>query len=210
MCSNLILEYFDDYVPCSFPLRDRFTGRYTPCQVRKKTHGNLHLGWKTGQRLEHKGEFENHFNPELYDWSARVLGEIEKLQELSPGQEWNGLRHGWVKAHRKCIKQFYKKLNVSANGSTSFNSHTICLCCLSNPPEHHLQCGHIICNPCAIDFSTNDDLTQITVDDCPVCDEGCGANKTVPTVIARPPLFSGQRILVLDGYERFSSRDEPW
>ena len=198
MCNNLLLEYFDSFVQCSFALRDPlWPGRYRSCEQRKKTHGNMHRHYRGGQTIEHKGEFVSRFNPDEYDWAARVLEEIENLQGFSLEHEWNGDRHGWVQAHQNCVQQFYKKLGVPKE----FGSHAICLCCLSNPPEHHLQCGHVICNPCAIDFGRDDDLTQIVVEQCPVCEEAVPGNKMSQTTILRPPQFSGQRILVLDGYE---------
>lgn len=159
----------------------------------------MHRHYRAGQSFEHRGRFENSFDPKEYKWADQVLGGIEDVQERFSGYHWNGLRHGWAEAHKRCIKQFYTKLGEPR----LFDSHAICLCCLANPPEHHLQCGHVICSPCAIDFGRNDTITEIVVEECPVCDDDTRGNASLQTIIPRPPPFSGQRILVLDGYECF-------
>ena len=197
MCKNIVLEFFDDFVPCSFKFRDlRVSSRYLPCDLRRKTHGNMHRHTMLGRSAEHKGEFESHFRPGVYNWPARVLAQIEELEDALKSEDPNERRHGWMRPHQYCVRRFFDALG----GAWAFKNNAICLCCLSNSPEHHLDCQHVICTPCAIDSSGDKDCTQIVVHGCPICDDTNGYKKVASLVIPRPPSFSGQRVLVLDGY----------
>ena len=76
----------------------------------------------------------------------------------------------------------------------------------ANPPEHVLECGHIICHECALDFGIISGERGIIVEHCPlelVPASGGGDlpdGDDVSTNISTDPVFAGLRVLSLDGY----------
>jgi hypothetical protein len=77
------------------------------------------------------------------------------------------------------------------------NSNTVCLCCLSEPPEHSLPCGHVLCTPCIETYGRRRSKTEVDIEDCPL--------ETVPAQLRKPwtvyfkPDSAGVRVLALDG-----------
>lgn len=192
------MDYFNTRVRCNFEIKDPYKEtRYYFCDLRRKTHESMHSHFTSGRACTYKGEFKSDFNPGRFAWSERVVESIEKLQGSAGKQDSCRHRHGWIEGHRSCARRFFKDLG----GARLFRSHTICLCCLSNPPEHHLPCEHVICTLCATDFGRFDEFGQIIVEECPLCEPSETALSWLPVVVRQPPSFSGQRILVLDGYD---------
>lgn len=196
MCEELVERYFETQVSCKFQIKDSLH-RYHQCTLRKRTHHHgFHSANQAGFVYSYKGEFVHDFNPREFAWSSRVLEHIVKYQSSIGNLDYRTSRHGWTGGHQDCVRRFFNDIG----GAELYKSQVTCLCCLSNPPEHHLPCEHVICTLCAIDFGRIDGLGQILVDECPLC----GGPESNPfksaVVIRQPPPFSGQRILVLDGY----------
>lgn len=191
MCDELVKLYFDFQVPCGFQIKDRI-GRYHGCSLRRKTHGDVHMHVDGSRVISYKGEFESNFNPSEFAWSNRVLEAVESFEARMPKHDRKANRHGWIEGHRNCVRRFYTDIG----GANVYTSNRVCVCCLSNPPEHHLLCAHIICNTCATDFGHVDESGQILIQECPVCD---GSDNALGVTIRQPPPFSGRRVLVLDG-----------
>ncbi|TGJ68442.1 hypothetical protein EYR41_007494 [Orbilia oligospora] len=81
-------------------------------------------------------------------------------------------------------------------GGTNFISHTACLVCLFHSPEHHLNCGHVICTPCLQTYGTIQ-AGCIAIQICPMHpDDKTYQSSQLFTV--KPP-SAGVRVLSLDG-----------
>ncbi|KAI8948038.1 hypothetical protein F4801DRAFT_474669 [Xylaria longipes] len=198
-CQAAVKTYFDYEVPCQFRIdsHNRFPMMVAfNCQQRRKTHGDMHRSFSNKYISdEWWGEFKHDFDPARFNWPDRILGRMEEMQK----DVWceNGdSRQARVLAHSKTLQRFYRNLN----DDLGIFSNSICLCCLSNPPDHELSCGHIICLECAKDFGRVNDHLRIIVDQCPMHDNLLRDQLTKqPTVIAVQPPQSGLRVLVLDG-----------
>ncbi|KAF2969406.1 hypothetical protein GQX73_g4164 [Xylaria multiplex] len=197
-CQKAIVRYFNYQVPCQFRIEshNRFPMMVAfDCQQRRATHGEMHRSSNKYTSDDWWGEFKHDFDLDKFNWPDRILGRMEDMQK----DVWcdNGdSRQARVLAHGRTLKRFYKNLT----DDLGIFSNSICLCCLSNPPDHELSCGHVICLECAKDFGRVDDYLRITVDQCPMHDALLRDQVTrQPTVIAVQPPQSGLRVLVLDG-----------
>ncbi|KAK3934638.1 hypothetical protein QBC46DRAFT_347432 [Diplogelasinospora grovesii] len=111
--------------------------------------------------------------------------------------------------HQHNMHKFYEQVE----GSLSYISHSICLCCLRELPEHPLQCGHVLCTACV---KTYGDLEarleahsrtgvlkqygQVSLSKCPLHSPNKkGFEVTEPRIITLKPDWAGVRLLCLDG-----------
>lgn len=182
-------------------LKSRFRiekNHYMLCERAKKTHEGMHsASRKYAEPLRYKGYFETDFRPENFAWDTRILDYMNQMQSAPRWGSQHGIRQDCANAHRENIRHFYRRVG----GATRYITHAICLCCLGNPPEHHLGCGHVICTECATDYGKPNNTDQIVADECPICDDADRLSyKPSPTVIYKQPAYSGQRVLVLEGY----------
>ncbi|KAJ8132294.1 hypothetical protein O1611_g1330 [Lasiodiplodia mahajangana] len=197
-CQAAIMKYFDFEVPCQFHIEPYTTfpkiGAFD-CQQKRKTHGDMHRSSTKWTSQEYAGRFTHDFDPATFNWPNKILGRMEEMQK-SVWYENGNSRQARVLAHSSTLRGFYKNLN----DDSGIFSNSICLCCLSNPPDHELSCGHIICLECAKDFGRVDGHLRVIVDQCPMHDTALGNQLTrQPTVIPVQPSQSGLRVLVLDG-----------
>lgn len=80
----------------------------------------------------------------------------------------------------------------------TFFSHTVCLSCLFEPPEHALPCGHIICTPCLKSYGEEvRETNKIVIECCPI--DPVARRFRVPWEVYIKPAGCGVRTLVLDG-----------
>lgn len=79
-----------------------------------------------------------------------------------------------------------------------YNSHSACFCCLFEPPEHALPCGHILCTPCIKDYGQLRSKTEVEIHGCPI--ESRVVHRYQTWRIHLKPETAGVRILTLDGY----------
>ena len=80
----------------------------------------------------------------------------------------------------------------------AFISHSICLSCLFEPPEHTLPCGHILCTPCLKAYGHPRGKTLVEIRGCPI-EPAASRRRFVPWRIFLKPAAAGVRILTLDG-----------
>lgn len=78
-------------------------------------------------------------------------------------------------------------------------SNTRCLCCLIEPPDFSLECGHAICYSCVKIFGHKlpQDLVY-TLDSCPLCSQGNQTQQPFARIQLKPEK-AGVRILAIDG-----------
>ncbi|KAI0965763.1 hypothetical protein F4678DRAFT_467205 [Xylaria arbuscula] len=196
-CKLAVGRYLDREVPCEFHIepRNRLSPGFT-CRQKKLTHYNLHRTSNKFIRQEQYGRFETKFEPDKYDWPGRVLKHMERMQKEGLWHNNADSREARIHAHRTIVQRFYKNFN---DGLGVF-SNSICLCCLSNPPDHQLSCGHVICPECAKDFGSPDGHLKLEIKACPIHDLPLRNQLTSqPTTVAIQPPDSGLRVLVLDG-----------
>lgn len=95
--------------------------------------------------------------------------------------------------------------NHSARGRPeAFVSHSTCLSCLFEPPEHALPCGHILCTLCLKAYGISRGRTVVEIDGCPLESLNRRSRYGFWRVFLKPDA-AGIRILTLDGY--FQIRD---
>lgn len=191
LCRSVIERYLEDYVSCEFQVPDsmRWNTRH-PCTQRKKAHGDIHRAKGTmGSTIEYMGPFQTSFNPDRFAWEDLILGSMSSLDDEVCRIEGETPRSSHIQKHQRTLDKFYEEFNTD-----TLLSNSICLCCLTNPPEHHLRCGHILCTDCAMDLGQLGDQSQILMSKCPL-----HIGEFDATIIPVPPPFSGLRVLTLDG-----------
>jgi len=78
----------------------------------------------------------------------------------------------------------------------AYNSHTACFCCLLEPPEHVLPCGHVLCNPCVFSYGQmKGNIVEVPC--CPI--EATERSFYPPFKVHIKPKSAGIRMLTLDG-----------
>lgn len=197
------LENFcDQHWPCEFSKPDA-----TRCVNVRNGHGS-----KGHQSADGKvfaaGQYESRFTFAAYQQEFRhnVFYRLSDLLSdlhnrlLSKGTEINQAVTEKITAdiHRDAgLRPFYVNVSGIEDVPDLFNSHTACLCCLFEPPEHLLPCGHVICTSCARSYGNNLDSNSIDVPECPL--ENGASFKLSPCKIRIKPRAAGVRLLVLDG-----------
>ena len=84
-------------------------------------------------------------------------------------------------------------------GAEEYKIRSICLACLSHPPECVLSGGHVLCRRCVQDFGQLQNDRDIYLDACPP-----GHNSTTGQLLPElGPIFTGLSALVLDGRKTF-------
>jgi len=87
------------------------------------------------------------------------------------------------------------------SGVDEVTSNTTCFTCLSHSPRYILPCDnklqHLICEECAIRFSSDFSQGTLIIDRCPL---GCDLADGKPWKIRLKPPTAGARLLALDGY----------
>ena len=87
----------------------------------------------------------------------------------------------------------------SARGrAEAFISHSTCFCCLFEPPEHALPCGHVLCTPCLRAYGHARGRTVVEIDGCPLESLNRRSRYGFWRVFLKPDA-AGIRILTLDG-----------
>ena len=93
--------------------------------------------------------------------------------------------------HKEILGDFFSQMKSSKD----FISCVSCFRCLMATPEHALECGHVLCEPCVRDIGNDQDDLVVIVERCPLH----RGNRRMLWEIARKPEFAGLRILSLDG-----------
>ncbi|KAF2096172.1 FabD/lysophospholipase-like protein [Rhizodiscina lignyota] len=209
---------------CDDALKD-FCRRFWPCEFSNRLGHCINVleGHKKGHQNEKGkiisgGDYISTFSFEQYRpiWRRSIMLNVIKFQKMTV--EDMGLnptvseKDSVSERHRSNVQEFYRRYQSSRR----FCSHTACFCCLRGLPEHPLDCGHVLCTPCARTYSELDekkldeqersseskDKNSIILHRCPLHShtlEGYGLWFTEPWEIKLKPDLSGIRILSLDG-----------
>ena len=180
-----------------------------PCEYVASTGGrciNVRSGHAKGHQLTGgtllaaKG-YEAAFTAESHGkkWQEDVYHKMAALRKYLRDQEEDGHSEEATvaKLHREqVLPQFIE--HASRGDEHAFKSHTVCVCCLFEPPEHALPCGHIICTRCLKTYGKvyfNGRYVEIT--ECPM--ERIEKRYTQSWRINLKPPSCGIRMLILDG-----------
>ena len=99
--------------------------------------------------------------------------------------------------HRDDVMTWFYSHVAGDGKSQGYVSHSVCFCCLSEPPEHSLPCGHVLCTPCVKTYGWHHSKTEVDMQKCPLDIRAARAYQ--PWRIHFKPESAGVRILTLDG-----------
>lgn len=200
MCRTAIYQYFCTDVPCGFAIYDPFALKKRPCEIRWSRHDTTHRAAAKFRTIDAPGEFQASFDQEqLWMWEQDVLAQLIAKHESLRRQSTSEFKQAVVRAHAELLPGFYQAGHQNKTKAAEFQLNSICVACLYNPPQYHLECGHIICLECAKDFGQRKGQT-ITLQGCPLRDNYLGKSpSSLTTTINVLPSFSGLRVLALDG-----------
>lgn len=203
--NQLFRKYYKDYCIGAF---DDFRERYWPCSYENKRErcisvsaGHDPKGHQSasGKIFAAGGYMSNFLWADLLkSWVEGILvgmTSIQADQKLLEFEFTDGSPDYIAsRAHQPKMINFYD------DWGDRFISHSICLSCLRELPEHPLTCGHVLCTPCVKMYGVLKDKCVVEISKCPLY----GANKHSPrpSHIQVKPTLAGVRILCLDGYKK--------
>lgn len=150
------------------------------------------------------GKFESDFNHrELWpQWKRMVGEEISRIDNelqvaLDGSQEIVRVAAVLAKMHSKHSAGVYDLLG----SAKQFRSHTTCFCCLMQPPQHTLPCGHTLCSACVRSYGSapkgSSSTSVVVLGACPLHTDT--ESWFDPHIIRFKPTNAGLRLLSLDG-----------
>ena len=178
--------------PCEFIADDG-----SKCVNVRSGHGSKGHQNKSGKVLAvgdylSRLSFENNreeFEKAVYSHLEELLG---RLRQGRDSQDVASAR-----IHRDVvIAQFYS--HSAGDQKSAFHSHNVCFSCLSEPPQHALPCGHVLCTSCVKSYGRTNGKTLVELDECPM--EVDSPGRHFPYTVYLKPKTAGVRILALDGY----------
>jgi hypothetical protein len=119
------------------------------------------------------------------------------LEQLADCTNRGEIRHiAATRIHRDdSLSTFYG--NRTKEEARAFQSHSVCFCCLFEPPEHALPCGHVLCAPCIKSYGRIKINNLVEMHECPLELNTPGRCQTLTLYLK--PESTGVRILTLDG-----------
>jgi hypothetical protein len=191
-CQDAIRNYCDTHVPCEAQYPKNF-GKNLPCILYRKNHGSYHrYTSETGLfNQQWWGGYVHRFESKPYDWDRAVLHE---LRLIHPAQRSSKFLQEVINKHRRAMAAFYQTIG----GAECYKLRSVCLACLSHPPECVLFCGHVLCCRCVQDFGRLQNDRDVYLDTCPL-DHQSTTGQLLPEL---GPAFTGLSALVLDGCKR--------
>ena len=147
------------------------------------------------------GDYQSSFNAVSYrpTWRGRIRQELLNIEQSMKQKVPVGLRQKEIgetqkaaELHLLMVRDFYHRMG----GAVCFNSHTTCLACLGDMPEHPLPCGHVICSSCIRTFGRTRSKTTFHLHECPL---HSGNHWRGDIQISLKPHLAGVRVLCLDG-----------
>jgi len=201
LCKNAIKEYHDTRAPCEFKKRSHISGKEYQCIKKRRTHFDEHrLLRYAGVDDVLSGSFQTGFVQEQFVWQGQVLSKLKEMESNIQNGDQKYVRQRTATQHRSYLLGFVGKIGIEIG----YISHTTCLSCLMEVPEHTMPCGHVICSACVQDFGRIENGSTLVMDSCPLHRElqwtGSRALATLN------PQFAGTRILALDGFVRVSKK----
>ncbi len=211
-------DFCDRHWPCEFvafgaeyPLLmrhlDGITGHRNLRYIAQKSHcvnvraGHSSKGHQTADgTIFHSGEYFSDFTWESYheEFYSAVYFRLDHLMRILDERTRDGTlpEIAATAIHRdETLATFYRS-NLQDVGQL-FQSHSVCLCCLFEQPEHVLPCGHMLCTSCVKSYGRMKSKTLIEIRDCPL--EPTKIGKYNPSTVYLKPEMAAHRVLVLDG-----------
>ena len=190
---------------------ENFAQSYWPCEFIKPGGGgrcvNVRSGHSKGHQLKDGhvlaiGEYISEFSFENSRESFRtsVYCCFQNLHGLLQERLQKGQLEiiAASEIHRDVVMaHFYQH---ATRGKTQLISQTACYCCLFEPPEHVLPCGHILCTSCIRIYGRPRGNTIVEVQDCPIESGNTQNYHSWNFNVYLKPKTAGIRVLTLDGY----------
>ncbi|KAI0868821.1 hypothetical protein GGS24DRAFT_494248 [Hypoxylon argillaceum] len=202
-CENALQDFCKQFWPCEFEVDGlRGKGRCVNTLERHQKGHQL-------KGRQYPGDYIASFNfadmlPVWLDWVRFWLERCQSYLLRRPRAREEDLV---PQIHRHNIHRFFEQIG----GSLLYFSHSICLCCLRELPEHPLQCGHVLCTPCMKTYGELERRLagypdsvfprgQISLSRCPLHVPRKAEFELVePRTIEWKPDLAGVRLLCLDG-----------
>ncbi|KAI9659446.1 MAG: hypothetical protein M1821_001704 [Bathelium mastoideum] len=189
-------NFAQSHWPCEF-IQPRGGGR---CVNVRNGHIKGHQ-LKNGQLLA-IGDYESRFSSDD-SFDAFLENVYLRLEELHSELQARLLQTGQqetnaaAEIHRDIVMpNFYRR---AIRGGKFFSSQTACYCCLFEPPEHVLPCGHILCTSCVRIYGRPSGNNEYEIQDCPIESGSCIRYQSWKFRVHLTPKTAGMRVLTLDG-----------
>ncbi|KAH7122438.1 hypothetical protein B0J11DRAFT_437907 [Dendryphion nanum] len=204
-------DIFPEYLSHLYAALENFCEMYWPCEYVHIGSGARCVNVRSGHgKKGHQNASGKVIADGLYQsrWTFETLQNeftcnsyfrLEELLELLQQKQRLGVlnKHIAAEIHRDDVMAYFYN-HVSGKGKLhEYNSHTVCFCCLSKPPEHALPCGHVLCTPCVETYGHKRSKTEVDMQGCPL--ENQAARSFQSWKIHFKPEFAGVRVLSLDG-----------
>jgi hypothetical protein len=192
----LFLQHFDGIMG---DRNLRYIVKQSQCVNVRSGHGAKGHQSKSGKVFA-VGDYVSGFSFEGYqvEFHAAVYSQLHRLMELLQERTRNG------ESQESAAKAIHRELTLAEFYGNSLNakrrlhqSHSICLCCLFERPEHFLPCGHILCTSCVKTYGQMRGKTLVEIHDCPL--DFNTSMRRRPGIIYLKPESAGSRVLSLDG-----------
>lgn len=136
------------------------------------------------------GKFQADVYSRFDELLKRLRSRVQEGGELEP--------QAAAEIHKDDVMiQFYR--HIARGRPEAFISHTTCLSCLFEPPEHALSCGHVLCTSCLRAYGHSRGRTAVEIQGCPMEQSNRRLKYRSWRVFLKPDA-AGLRILTLDGY----------
>ena len=173
----------------------KFNTYFYRCANLRCGHGSTGHQLADGRILS-RGNYTSKFTFEnnRADFHAGVYHILGELLSQLPGNDKQVLQLAAATSlHRINIREFLHKPGKE-NKFINLSDHTVCWCCLFEPPEHTLSCGHVVCTLCVREYGQETSRTMVEIHQCPLEPNQAGK----PQSIYFKPEAAGIRMLVLD------------
>jgi len=147
------------------------------------------------------GSYDSEFSFENYheEFRKKVYLRLDYLLKLLSDRLKKGEAPATAAAriHRDDgLSMFYEE--HTKKEARAFQSHSVCFCCLFEPPEHALPCGHVLCTPCVRSHGRPKSKNLFEIHECPL--EINTPGRCLSVTLYVKPEAAGLRVLTLDGY----------
>jgi len=193
-CDDALDDFCDRFWPCEFQNRNG------ACINVKAGHETTKGHQRSDGRVIGGGKYQSDFSadrfrPEFRDMIYNNLQQLlEQLgQKHDPESSTTEAQDAALIHSELVLRHFF----IHLGGAKSFQSNSICFCCLMALPEHPLPCGHVLCTSCVNSYGSPRGKCLIEMTSCPL--EPNEEQFEVPCQIVLKPATAGVRILTLDG-----------
>ncbi|PVI00816.1 hypothetical protein DM02DRAFT_592134 [Periconia macrospinosa] len=181
---------FSQYLPHLDAALENFCDQHWPCEYIQPENGVFAVGeyqsrWSF-ERLQEEFRCNSYFRlEELLQLLKDKMSHRDDEQRVA------------AEIHRDSVMAWFYR-HVSRDGrSERYNSHTVCFCCLTEPPEYALPCGHILCLQCIKTYGEKRGKTEFEMQGCPL--EFQTTQLYHSWRVYLKPQSAGVRVLTLDG-----------